>query len=89
MRWLRKLRREDSGGKGTQPAVIEDAPACEHVLLVPRWDSAEDMGKDDRASGFRCEGCGTVFTPAEAQSLRATEAARIKQRIADEPGPSA
>jgi hypothetical protein len=88
MRWLRKLRGEDSGDEGAQPVAIEDAPACEHIVLVPRWERAEDMGKDDLASGFKCEGCGAELTPAEAASLRATEAARIKQLIADEPGPS-
>ncbi len=82
MRWLRKLR--DRGGhEASGSAVAEDVPVCEHVALVPRWGSAEDIGKDDRATGYTCEACRAEFTPAEVQSLRATEAARLKQRIGD------
>lgn len=82
MRWLRKLRGGD-GGEASGSAVAKDVPVCEHIALVPRWGSTEDIGKDDRATGYTCEACRAEFTAAEAQSLRATEAARVKQRIAD------
>lgn len=71
MRSLRKLR--DLGGdKAPAPAVPEDVPACEHVVLVPRWE------RDSLASEYKCEACGAEFTPTEVQSLRATEAARAE-----------
>lgn len=46
------------------------AVQCGHVALVPHWDSLADMGHQDRVSFFRCDACGTVFTPAEAFTLR-------------------
>lgn len=82
MKWLNKLL-DRGGDKAPEAAVAEDVPVCEHVALVARWESAEDIGKDERASGYKCEACGAEFTPTEAQRLRATEAARIKQRIGD------
>jgi len=38
------------------------------------------MGNEDKASEWVCEVCGAVFTPADAQALRATEAERVKSR---------
>jgi hypothetical protein len=43
---------------------------CLHKTLTPRWDSAKDMGHEDRATSFSCEGCGETFTPEEAKALR-------------------
>lgn len=81
MDWLRKLR--NRGGDNVREPAATEVPACEHVALVAKWERAEDIGKDSLASGYRCEGCGAEFTPAEAQRLRETEAARVKQRIAE------
>jgi hypothetical protein len=58
-----------------------ESPVCEHVTLVPKWDRADKIGRTDEASSFRCEACGAEFTPSDAVRLRATEAARIQQRI--------
>ena len=70
-------------GKAT-PAGVAEAPPCSHVVLVPGWGSAEDMGKDDRATRFTCDACGTVFTPAEAEALRKTEAERLRETLGAE-----
>lgn len=45
-------------------------PECAHGALVPRWDSAADMGKSDLISSYYCEGCATLFSPAEAAAIR-------------------
>ena len=54
-----------------------EGPVCPHTALVPSYNSVADMGHEDRATGFRCEACGSTFTPAEAHALRSTEAARV------------
>ena len=76
MKWLRK-RHDDDAPKDAGPA-----PACEHITLIPKWDSVDSIGHDDEVSSFRCDTCGAEFTPAEGARLRATEAARIQRRIA-------
>jgi hypothetical protein len=78
MSLLKKLFGSDKKETATESPA---APACAHVVLVPRWDNPDDMGNDDRASAFRCEGCGAVFTPDEARRLRADEAARVAERV--------
>jgi hypothetical protein len=67
-----------------KPAADAGAEAieCEHITLIPSWDSAEDMGQLDRASQFRCEACGDTFAPAEAERLRATESERLHRKLA-------
>jgi hypothetical protein len=55
--------------KSSNAAVME-APPCPHVVLVPRWDTAADIGITERASRFICEGCEQVFTPEEARALQ-------------------
>jgi len=47
---------------------------------MPRWDNVDDIGHEERATGYRCDTCGSEFTPAEAQELRRTEAARLPIR---------
>jgi hypothetical protein len=74
MKWLHKRRQ--------QPEEVDVAPApCEHVTLVPRWDRADDMGRADRVASYRCEACGEEFTRAEGESLRETEAARLRRMV--------
>lgn len=48
-------------------AVI--APPCSHRVLVARWNRAEDMGHDDRVSGYKCETCGEMFTAEAGREL--------------------
>jgi hypothetical protein len=78
MKWLR--RRHDGGSATVEPTT--DAPPCEHLVLIPRWDNVDDIGREDRVAGERCEACGADFTPEEAAHLRATEASRLQRRIA-------
>lgn len=62
------------------PASPASAP-CPHLVLVPRWDTATDMGHEERATGYTCEGCQQVFTAEAGRTLRQTEAERVRQRL--------
>ena len=71
------------GGKKKQEeeSLLEeaaDAAECPHTALVPRWDDAQDMGKQDKISGYSCEGCGEIFSPEEGEKLKAAEDQRIR-----------
>lgn len=79
MRWLDRLR--GRGGSTPAKTAVEDIPACAHITLVPRWDAPADMGDDSKASEWKCDACGAAFSPAEAQTLRATEAERLKNAL--------
>ena len=75
---LSKLR----GGGDSQAAVeTYEAPACPHVALLARWDSIDDMGDEDKAVSFTCEGCSEVFTPAQARALRDSEGGRLRETL--------
>lgn len=79
MRLLRKKHEEE---RAPQPAEEMEPTVCEHITLIPRWDSVASMGREDEVSGYRCDSCGAEFTPDEAIRLRETERARIQRRIA-------
>jgi transposase-like protein len=68
------------GGKKEEPLDESAAAAaeCPHTALVPRWDSAEDMGKEDKISGYRCEGCSNTFSREEGQRLLEAEEERVR-----------
>jgi hypothetical protein len=72
-------------GKGrNQESVAEAAAAdieCPHTTLVPRWDSVEDMGKEDAVSGYFCEGCRMSFSPSEAVGLMFGQRQRLEQGL--------
>ena len=51
---------------------------CPHTALLPRWDNLADLGQLERVTGYHCDSCGKDFTPAEFQTLRATEAERVR-----------
>jgi hypothetical protein len=72
--WLKLFRSKTAG----PVKAAEDIAACLHSALVPRWDRAEDIGQDDRATSFRCDVCQTTFTKDEAIALRAREAQRLR-----------
>ena len=78
MRFLRKR----SGEQLPEEHVEDQRTQCEHVTLIPKWDSAEAVGRKDAVSGYRCDSCGAEFSPDEASRLRETERARIQRRIA-------
>jgi hypothetical protein len=74
-------------GKSDEKEQIQAAVAsaeCPHTTLTPRWDSVDDIGHEDRATAFRCEGCGTMFTRAEAAQLRASASDRLRDTVATE-----
>ena len=61
MRLIDRLFRR-SGDATSADATSADAMGtlatteCPHTTLSPRWDSAEDMGKEGKASSFTCTG---------------------------------
>ncbi len=59
-----------------------EVPTCPHTTLTARWESVADMGKEDKATGYTCQGCNQQFTPAEGRSLRQTEADRVQRDLA-------
>ena len=65
--------------KSTKPE--EEAPVttleCPHTALMPRWDSVDDMGKDDKVVSYRCESCGETFSPEEGRRLMETASNRL------------
>ena len=63
-------------------APTSETPPCPHTTLVPRWESVADMGKEDQATSYTCEGCQGSFTAAAGRALRATEAARVQRELA-------
>jgi hypothetical protein len=72
MSLLRKLtgKQEEAPASPESEAVVQEEPvstSCPHTALVPRWDSVEDMGKEDKATSYFCQGCERTFTPEEAQ----------------------
>jgi hypothetical protein len=75
MKWLKRTK--DDG-----PTLEDAGQLCEHVTLIPSWDSAADIGSADKVSRYRCEGCGAQFTLDEAERLRETESARLRRRLA-------
>lgn len=68
---LSKLFGGGSKAAAAPPASESTPVECPHLALVPRWDSAEDMGKSERISHYYCEGCKSDFSPAEAEAIRA------------------
>lgn len=59
------------GGRKSAASVVErpSAAGCVHGVRIPHWDSASDMGHDERASYFVCESCGSRFTPEESAAI--------------------
>jgi hypothetical protein len=64
---LRKLFKGNNEEERQTTTEEIEAPPCPHTAIVARWDSVEDMGKDDKVSAYFCQGCNQVFTPEEAQ----------------------
>jgi hypothetical protein len=69
-----------------KPTPTPAASVCLHGVLVPRWDNVADMGKDERATSYRCDSCGKDFTPEEAQGLWARAVEQLRR--VNEPPPS-
>ena len=65
--------------------VAVDRASCPHVTLVGRWDSVQDMGKEDRANSWVCSSCNSTFTNEEARALRGAEQERLRAMLGGEP----
>ena len=74
-----KKKAAPSAAAGLHPPV--DMADCPHMALGPRWDSAADIGHEDRATSFICGACHKTFTPAEAEQVRTDAAQRLRTDI--------
>ena len=45
------------------------SPSCSHRILLARWDNVEDMGHDERVTGYKCDACGELFTAEAGREL--------------------
>lgn len=50
------------------PSATDDV-VCYHKMLTARWDSTDDIGKEERATSFQCESCGESFSGDEGRRL--------------------
>ncbi len=57
--------------KDAEVALPELPIECAHRVMAPRWDSAADMGKNDKITSYACGSCGAKFTPEEAERIAA------------------
>lgn len=69
------------------PVATAERPTCLHGALVPRWDDLADMGQEDKVTSYRCDSCGDVFSPAEADALRLKAVDRIRD-VNEPPSPN-
>lgn len=58
-----------------QPAPREDLlrPICSHLVLLPQWDSAEDMGNPAKVVSYTCVSCYLTFSRMEGERLMARQ----------------
>jgi len=74
MGFLSKIMGRDE----SKSKVALEPPVCPHTILIPRWDSIADMGKEDRATSYGCQSCSETFNPEEAKAIRLTTAERLR-----------
>lgn len=67
-RMVRRSKERREVGFSTTPPL--DPADCWHLNLSPRWQNAEDMGKEELAYKFECPACGSTMTPDEARAVR-------------------
>lgn len=67
MQWLKSLFGQKSNPNETPEA---EGTNCAHLVLIPTWSNPEDMGKEEKATGYRCYACGAALTLEEAGELR-------------------
>lgn len=65
----RRLR--ESEAERLRQSAVE---TCPHKELAPRWNDSANDGDEAQASSFVCTVCSKEFSPAEAQTIRATAA---------------
>lgn len=54
------------GGSSAAVAELE----CHHTVLTPHWDRMEDIGKDELASSYHCESCGTTLSGEQGRQIQ-------------------
>ena len=70
MRFLDRLfRRTPADGSTSARTQDEIQAVCPHITLIGHWGSVDDVGKDDKATGFTCGTCQTDFSPEEGYQL--------------------
>ena len=74
MAFLRRLIGRSRAAEA-EPHVAE--PSCAHTMLTARWENAQDMGNEAKASSFTCSACGATFSPEEAARVRTSGAPRL------------
>jgi hypothetical protein len=57
---------------------------CPHTTLLARWDSVDDMGKNEKATSFVCDSCHAEFSPDETEAIRAGHSERLRQQFEQE-----
>ena len=72
------------GKSEEKPAAEQPQVTCPHTVLLPRWDNIDDMGKQDRISGYTCQACGETFSGAEGRDLQNKEAGRLREELIGE-----
>lgn len=72
-------------GETPVPTPDESVESCQHLLLVPHWDSPVDIGNEEKASSYRCNTCDEHFSREEEAVLRATDADRIRRGLQERP----
>lgn len=69
------------GRKRSQQTLTVEKPTCLHMALTARWDSVDDMGHEDKATSWVCASCGEEFNPAEAASIRESQADQLRKDL--------
>jgi hypothetical protein len=71
MGFLDKLFGRKTEEAAAPERTLEEIQAeCPHSTVSGRWDSVEDMGKEDKATRFVCEACNAEFSLEEMRELR-------------------
>jgi len=73
-------------GRNEEKPAAEAAapePTCPHAALIPRWDSADDIGKSDRISFYVCESCKSTFSRYDGDRIitKAADSVRIEEDL--------
>lgn len=80
MRWAMNLKGRLLGRAPAPQPHTGIERTCAHRTLVPRWDSAADIGDTDAISSFVCNGCKQVFTPEEGRAMTVPGSGQLRRR---------
>ena len=72
-----RKKAEDAATMTSEHAQV----ACPHTSMVPRWDNLDDMGHEDRISGYRCDSCHESLSAEQGHQLRESEAERLRSAL--------